>query len=402
MPALIRCDFGFRGFSSREETFSSFISTTPNALGSGTSAKAMTGPRTFPWNARSSERACPDTTTSPFTLRKGPSTCRRMHPMAWAVPRRSPCSSYAIERSRSAPSPKRSRIRWPCHPMRIANSLIPAASNASERGVDPRLDSRAFPRLVCNRAADHRVTRDFSDQFIERASCDQGDESRSRVDSVRTERRLRENPSTGRFSPEVCSASLDFRRDVDVSDPSPPDRSLREKVLEHHRSVHRDDESGPNLLTREEGQQQIASHEGSFAVNGDHPISVSVMGDPEIRPTGANRRPEAGEVLLGRLGFTAREVTVRLRVDRDHVASHLPEQEGRDRARGPAGAIHDDPDLRRSHALHDRVHIRRDQVRMRRLRAHPIPGRRGQGNAAEAFLDLPLLLLVHGHPIPIP
>src|SRR5437764_674656 len=43
MPALIRCDFGFRGFSSRDETFSSFISTTPKALGSGTSAKAMTG-----------------------------------------------------------------------------------------------------------------------------------------------------------------------------------------------------------------------------------------------------------------------------------------------------------------------------------------------------------------------
>src|SRR6266566_4982635 len=58
MPALIRCDFGFRGFSSRDETFSSFISTTPNALGSGTSARAMTGPRTFPWNASSSERAC--------------------------------------------------------------------------------------------------------------------------------------------------------------------------------------------------------------------------------------------------------------------------------------------------------------------------------------------------------
>src|SRR5207249_8610680 len=81
-------------------------STTPNGGGLGTSARAITGARTCPWWAISAASASPETTTSPFTLRKEPVTWDRMHPIAWAVPSRSVCSSYAIERPRPSPSPR--------------------------------------------------------------------------------------------------------------------------------------------------------------------------------------------------------------------------------------------------------------------------------------------------------
>src|SRR3989441_5744584 len=111
MPALIRFDFGRRGFSSRPVTLPSFTSTTPNDCGLETSARAITGARTFPWWAIIAASASPETTTSPFTLRNDPVTWDRMHPIAWAVPSRSVCSSYVIERPSASPSPRLSRSR---------------------------------------------------------------------------------------------------------------------------------------------------------------------------------------------------------------------------------------------------------------------------------------------------
>src|SRR5439155_20576333 len=121
------------------------------------------------------------------------------------------------------------------------------------------------------------------DEFVEGTFGHHGDEARSRVDSVGTQRRLRENPGPGGFSAEVRVASFDLCRYVDVSDPGPPDLRFREKVLEDHRCVHRDDESRPDLLTREWRQQQVASYERSLAIDSDHPVPVSIVGGPEIR-----------------------------------------------------------------------------------------------------------------------
>src|SRR5437867_4530332 len=161
----------------------------------------------------------------------------------------------------------------------------------SERSVEPRLHLRSSFRGVRDSAPDHGVARNLPDEFIEGTFGHHGDQARSRVDSVGTQRRLRENPGPGRLSAEVRVSSFDLCCDVDVSDPGPPDLRFREKVFEDHRGVHRDDESRPDLLTREQGQQQVASDERSLAIDRDHPVPVSIVGDPEIRSTRANRRP---------------------------------------------------------------------------------------------------------------
>ena len=95
-------------------------------------------------------------------------------------------------------------------------------------------------------------------------------------------------------------------------------------------------------------------------------------------------------------------MAVRLCVDGDHVASHLPEEQGRDRACGAASAVDDHANLRCAHVFQNRLHVSGNQVGVGRLRANPIPGRHWEARAVEGVLDLPLLVLVEGHPIRIP
>src|SRR5205823_4389037 len=184
-----------------------------------------------------------------------------MHPIAWAVPRRSPCSSYSSERPRALPSPNRSRIRWPCHPMRLAISRTPAAPRASSvslrnglpatgrmgfgrfavRGLmrvpSPAARTTAFMQRRLLRSLEPR---NISDELIEGPLRNERHQACGGIDAVGAERRLREDPGPRGLSTEVRATSLQFRGDVDVSHAGPPNLRLRKKVLEDHRRVHRD------------------------------------------------------------------------------------------------------------------------------------------------------------------
>src|SRR2546422_1035440 len=386
MPALVRFDFGRRGFSSRPVTLPSFTSTTPNDCGLETSARAITGARTFPWWAIIAASASPETTTSPFTLRKEPVTWDRMHPIAWAVPSRSVCSSYAIERPRPSPSPRLSRIRWPCQPMRTATCVMPAersASNVCRRNglpaecpqgrVEPRLDHLAFRRIVRDRSAKDGIPRDFLHHRVEWAGRDHRDETCRGVDAIGAQSGLRKDPRPGGLASEVRSATLQLCGDVNVSDPCTPDGRLRKEIVEDHRCVDGHDEAASDFLTGEEGQERVSSDESSLAVDRDHAIAIAIVGDAQVRTDRADGRREDREILLERLGISAGEVSVRLRVDGDHVASHLPQKEWRNRRSRTACAVDDDAEFRGPQVLEDRLHVLLDQIGPRRDQANVVP-----------------------------
>src|SRR2546430_1564548 len=104
------------------------------------------------------------------------------------------------------------------------------------------------------------------------------------------------------------------------------------------------------------------SDETSFAVDRDHAIAVAIMGDAQVRMDRADGRREDREILLERLGISPGKVSVRLRVDGDHVAAHLPQEEGRDRRGRTASAVDDDAELRGPQVLQDRLHVLLDQI----------------------------------------
>ncbi len=157
-----------------------------------------------------------------------------------------------------------------------------------------------------------------------------------------------------------------------------------------------------DFFAGEEGQERVAADESSLAVDRDHTIPVSVMGDAQVRVDRTNGRRQDREILFERLRISTGEVSVRLRVDGDHVAAHLPQQERRDRRRRTARAVHDDADFRRPHVFEDRLHMLLDQIGPGRDRADVIPRWRRGTTSIERLLDLPLLILIESHAVRIP
>src|SRR5439155_206098 len=106
-----------------------------------------------------------------------------------------------------------------------------------ERAIEAGLDGRPIRRSIGDRAANHGISRDLPHQIVEGALRNEGHEARGRVDAVGAERRLREDPGPRRLSAEVRAASLQLRRDVDVSHAGPPNFRLREQVAPHPQST---------------------------------------------------------------------------------------------------------------------------------------------------------------------
>ena len=126
------------------------------------------------------------------------------------------------------------------------------------------------------------------------------------------------------------------------------------------------------------------------------------MRDAEVRLDGLHRGAKRHEILLGRLRFAAGEVAVRLRIDREDIASQLPQEERRDGAGRAASAIDDDADLRGPNILQDRVDVLLNQIGSRKDGSDAIPCRACEAGSVEGLLDLPLLRLIERHSVRIP